>query len=97
MRTINWDEPLTDDDKLWLADRMSPELADKVAANEARFSGAAEGGDDDDEFSDDYDSWKVAELKAEAETRDGLDITGLTKKPEFIAALRTWDQAHPEE
>lgn len=98
MRAINWDEPLTDDDKLWLEQRMTPELAAKIEANEAKFADAGSEKNDgnDDTFSDDYDSWKLAELKEEAGNREGLDASGLKTKPEFIAALRTWDAAHPE-
>lgn len=93
-RQINWDEPLSEDDLLWLGQRMTPVLAEKVAANQAKF--AAEEEDDDAKIDDDYDSWKLGELKAEAEKREGLDATGLTKKPDLIAALRTWDAANPE-
>lgn len=95
MRDIDWDQPLTEDDKLWLGQRLTPELKDKIAANEARFSEVED--DDDDDFDDEYDSWKVAELRTEAESREGLDLTGVKTKPELIAALRTWDAAHPDE
>lgn len=46
---------------------------------------------------DDYDKWKVPELAEEAARRDPpVDLTGISKKPDIIAALRTWDAAHPE-
>lgn len=110
MRDIDWDKPLSDDDKLWLSQRMTPELQDKITANETRFGnedgenssfgnegvegGAA--GENEAKFDDDYESWKLAELKAEAEGRDDLDVTGLKNRPDYIAALRTWDAANPD-
>lgn len=99
-REINWDAPLSEDDLKWLEQRMTPVLADKVAANKAKFAEEdakdAEDDDDDTKVDDDYDSWKLGELKAEAEAREGLDMTGLKNKPDLIAALRTWDAANPE-
>lgn len=96
MRVIDWDAPLSEDDLVWLNQRMTPVLAEKVAANQAEFAEESDA-DDDDDVEDDYDSWKVAELKAEAETREpAIDLTGITKKPDFIAALRTWDAANAE-
>lgn len=101
MRDINWDEPLTEDDKTWLAQRMTPDLKAKIDANQARFAEVEELDDDDeldDDVEDNYDSWKVAELKAEAQKRQpAIDTTGMTKKDEFIAALRTWDATDHDE
>lgn len=99
MKDINWDAPLSEDDLAWLQQRMTPVLAEKVAANQAKFAKEETDADDDDtEVEDDYDSWKVAELKEEAEKRDPvIDLTGITKKPDLIAALRTWDAENAEE
>jgi hypothetical protein len=95
VREINWDEPLSGDDLKWLEQRMTPELDEKVQANQKRFSKAARHAADD-EVTDNYDSWKVPELKEEAEKRK-IDVSGLTKKPDFIAALRTWDAENPDD
>jgi hypothetical protein len=109
MRNINWDKPLSEDDETWLAQRLTPELQDKIDANRAQFNRKGEevpegftGGDKTDATKtdlppDDYDQWKVAELKAEAEGREPkIDLTGITVKADLIAALRTWDAAHPD-
>jgi hypothetical protein len=50
---------------------------------------------------DDYETWKVAELENECNTRDPkaeVVATGANGpvKPDFIKALRLWDQEHPE-
>lgn len=109
MRTIDWDAPLSEDDIAWASQR---DMQDKIQANRDRFSkevGAEDANDDskildagdDDtpaatEVEDDYDSWKVAELREEAGKRDPVvDVEGL-KKDEIIAALRDWDAANPE-
>jgi len=91
MRKINWDEPLTEDDKAWLRDR---DMHAEIETHEAKF--APEPKDLTPAFDDDYDSWKIGELRAEAEAREGLDTAGLKNKPDYIAALRTWDAANPE-
>lgn len=49
-----------------------------------------------DDSGDDYDSWKLSELRTEAETREGLADQSKAKKPEVIAALRQWDAEHPD-
>lgn len=105
MRNIDWDKPLSEDDEAWLQQRLTPELQDKIKANREKFN--LDGADVPEEFEggdkvsdlppDDYDQWKVAELREEAGNRDpAVDITGLTTKADLIAAMRTWDAAHPE-
>jgi hypothetical protein len=98
MRTIDWEKPLSGDDREWLEQRLTPELIDKIAENDAKFNKES-----DTEsakapaFEDDYDKWKVEELKAECDGREPpVDIAGLSKKADIIAALRTWDAEHPE-
>ena len=89
---------LTEDEKGWLADRGRQ--AD-VAQNEKLFTGD----EDDDESgdglgadTDNYDQWKNKELIDEAARREPpVDLSNCTKKAEYIAALRAWDVAHPEE
>lgn len=96
MRKIDWDAPLSEDDKAWLRQR---DKHAEIEENERRFGAPAEFKEqtDTDEVADDYDKWKVEELKTEAGTRlPEVDITGLTKKADLIAALRTWDAANPE-
>jgi hypothetical protein len=105
MRNIDWDSPLSEDDKTWARDR---DLHDKIAANEARFAQSNDAPSDDDDIvesdgaaeledteeTDDYDDWKLSELKDEAATRQpAVDVTGL-KKAEIITALRVWDGEH---
>lgn len=98
MRQIDWDQPLSEDDEVWLNQRLTPELKEKIAANKARFGGEdAEVETETSEFKDDYDSWKLAELKEEADNRGDLDTTGFSKKADYIAALRTWDAEHPDD
>lgn len=116
MREIDWDKPLSDEEKGWLRQR---DRHAEVEANERRFAKKAKAAattevkePDDDEtegteevpvigeetFDDDYDSWKVAELKAEAEGRDPeIDTSTLKVKADYVAALRTWDKANPDE
>lgn len=101
MRNIDWEKPLSDDDRLWLEQRLTPELKDKIAENDARFVVDSESSDSTGtkapEFADDYDKWKIDELKDEADGREPkVDITGLSKKADIIAALRTWDAEHPD-
>lgn len=107
MRNIDWTKPLSEDDKAWLRDR---DRHAEIDAHEAQFSTAAddEPADDDDEITesetgadvedveieDDYDDWKLAELKDEANGRTPpVDIAGL-KKDQIITALRVWDGEH---
>ena len=120
MRNINWDEPLSEDDKAWLRQR---DRHAEIEANEDRFSSGRDfKATDEDQAKideqkakidgstssgdaaaaqlppDDYDSWKVAELREEASNRDpAIDLSGVTVKADLIAALRTWDAANPEQ
>ena len=97
MRNIDWDEPLSDDDRAWAADRE--ELLPKIAENDARFAG---GSDEDPPppppaTVDDYDDWKVAELREEASKRvPAIEGVSSMKKEDVIAALRAWDADNPE-
>lgn len=97
--------PLTAEEKGWLCQR--DRYAD-VDLNEALYGRPVQEGQDEIEFGphstliqdegDDYDSWKIKELKEEGEGRDpAVDFSGCTKKDEYITALRAWDAAHPEE
>lgn len=46
---------------------------------------------------DNYDSWKIKELKEEGEARTpAVDFTGCSLKEHYILALRSWDLEHPE-
>jgi hypothetical protein len=92
MRPINWDAPLSDDDKAWLRMAGVVGTEDRIAENEALY-GAAEDVSDNPE--DDYDERTVAELKAEASSREpAVSVSG--KRADIIAALRAWDVEHPE-
>jgi len=47
---------------------------------------------------DNYDSWKIKELKEEGEARTPpVDFTGCAKKEDYVLALRSWDIEHNEE
>lgn len=92
MRQIDWDAPLSEDDKLWLRNAGTVGVADRIAENEAQY-GLAE--DDDDTPEDDYDERTVAELKAEAASREPV-VAVSGKRADIIAALRAWDAEHPE-
>ena len=49
-----------------------------------------------DPDADDYESWKVDELRTEAGSRTPpVDVPSGARKPELIAALRKWDSEHP--
>ena len=102
MRVINWDKPLSKEDVAWLEQRLTPELQDKIDANLANVKADPEFTEQNDTDKtelppDDYDKWKIPELAEEAARRDPpVDLTGISKKPDIIAALRTWDAAHPE-
>jgi hypothetical protein len=103
MRDINWDKPLSKADVEWAMQRE--ELHAKVKANQEKFSKSASSDlastDADPEEgnatpADDYDQWKLAELRDEAASRrPAVDVTDL-KTAEVIAAMRKWDAAHPE-
>ena len=94
MRQIDWDAPLSDDDKAWLRQAGIVGTADRIAENDARFSDEAPS-EEDDVLTDDYDERTVAELKAEASSRDPqVAVSG--KRADIIAALRAWDVEHPE-
>lgn len=96
MRNIDWEKPLSQDDRAWLDQRLTPELVEKIDANDKRFGKAGSSDDKSSAFEDDYDKWKVDELKVEAEKRK-IDLTGITKKPELVAALRSWDAENPDD
>lgn len=89
---LSWDGPMSEDDKLWLCTWDQQEL---VAENERLYSDE-DLEDEAPELEDDYDSWKAQELKVEALNRE-MDISGMTKKSEIIAALRAWDRDRDQE
>jgi len=95
MRNIDWDNPLSEDDKEWLRAR---DQYSKIAENEAKFADMNDDHTDEEPANaDDYDKWKVPELADEAARREpAVDIAGLSKKADLIAALRTWDAEHPD-
>jgi hypothetical protein len=98
VRTIDWNAPLSDEDRAWAVQR-SPKYDKQIEANDAQFAGkAAEVESDEDEGPiDEYDKWKVDELRAEAASREpAVDLTGITLKADIIAALRTWDAEYPD-
>jgi hypothetical protein len=87
---------LTDDEKGWLLQR--DRHAD-VAKNEELFDGSEDdASESSDEFDDEYDSWKNRELLDEGAKRDpAVDFSAYDQnKAGYIAALRAWDQEHPE-
>lgn len=96
---------LTSDEKGWLIQREKFAL---VAANEAEFGRPVIDGEpdrevgvgktaDDESDGDNYEQWKVAELKEEGEGRTpAVDFTGCSKKADYVLALRAWDMEHAE-
>jgi hypothetical protein len=137
MRQINWDEPLSEEDKAWARQAGLPMVEDRIAANEKQFGEPASvdeldlppdpttrsaldptaaggrsildappsGAPSDVQGvgavaelePDDYDSWKVAELKEEAATRTPpVVVASDARKPDVIQALREWDREHGE-
>lgn len=96
---------LTADEKGWLEQRDKHAW---VQQNEELFgreviagSGEIEVGSVPEKLAesapDNYDSWKIRELKEEGEGREpAVDFTGCTKKEDFVLALRSWDLEHPD-
>lgn len=65
----------------------------EVGTGPAQNAGAASDSDGDD-----YESWKIRELKEEGEGRTPpVDFTGCAKKEDYVLALRAWDIDHPED
>lgn len=104
MRNINWDGPLSADDKAWLVQSGIPLVKDRIAANEAKFpvlgisDDTTEVDDEDDEDEgDDYDDRTKAQLAEEVSSREPLPVVeGNGNKADLIAALRAWDAEHGE-
>ena len=119
MREINWDEPLSDEDKQWARQAGLPMVEQRITANEQQFGqeSSGDGSPTDpatrsaldstatggtlvdqlqtDDDGDDYDSWKVQELKDEADSRQPrVQYASDARKPDLIAALREWDREH---
>lgn len=105
--------PLTENEKGWLRQRdrhaqvdLNEELFGRPveADSDEREVGVGphsstghgrEAGSDGDY--DNYDQWKIRELKEEGEARTPpVDFTGCTKKEDFVLAMRSWDLEHPE-
>jgi hypothetical protein len=128
MREINWDEPLSDEDKAWARQAGLPMVEQRILANEQQFGEPASAEDldmlpdparsvldptattanasvatgetpgSDMPPDDDYDNWKVVELREEAATRTPpVEVASDARKPDIIAALREWDRQHPTE
>jgi hypothetical protein len=105
MRKIDWDRPLSDEDKLWLSTTGILGIEDRIKANEEQFTTSVEdeGDEDNNEVQDDYDTWTVPQLKEEVESRKphpNVTGTGAGGKPiaaDYIRALRSWDVEHPED
>lgn len=97
--------PLTEEEKGWLRQR---ERFAEVNRNEELFgrevvagSGEIEVGTghkpDTESDGDNYDQWKIKELREEGEARvPPVDFTGCTLKEHFVLAMRAWDMEHPE-
>lgn len=141
MRQINWDEPLSEEDKAWARQASLPMVEDRIKENEERFGsatsaeeldvppdptrsaldpeagtgmkpseappagapaaqqgvGAPADEDVEEDYDDDYNTWKVSELKREADKRDPVvEYASDARKPDVIAALRAWDREHGE-
>jgi hypothetical protein len=92
-RQIPTDKPLSDDDRAYLLMRGQEDRVDW-------FDQTYPDGETDDEEGDDYDSWKVDELKAEVVRLNEDEDAGITpdsnRKDDLIAALREYN-ARPEE
>lgn len=117
MREINWDKPLSDEDKVWLRQSGIFQVDRRIAENERRFEeevtepevpeqpvisvldpNATTGqpldtltGPEEEDDEDDYDEWKIGELRAEVSTRK---IPGMSKAEPaaLITALREYDR-----
>ena len=85
---------LTDDEKGWLVQR---DRHAEVAKNEELFGGDYVEGEPGASDPDNYDSWKNQELLDEGAKRDpAVDFAGCTKKSDYVAALRAWDEEYGE-
>jgi hypothetical protein len=112
MRDINWDKPLSKADREWAMQRdelipkvQANEEQFKAGTDKSKDDSSTDLTPSDEDLEekpstgtveDDYDQWKVAELRDEAAKRQPpVDVTDL-KKDEIITAMRAWDAAHPE-
>lgn len=101
MRKIDWTGPLSDEDKLWLSTTGILGIEDRIKANEREFN-EDNSDDEDEEIEDNYDTWTVAQLKDEVDTRNprpNVTATGSGGKPlavDYVRALRSWDAENPE-
>jgi hypothetical protein len=104
MRDIDWDKPLSDEDKEWVEQFGTGAMRRQVEQNERRFgdveSAASEEDSEEDqeqeEYEDNYDEMNLDQLKAEAANRKhenpDLDTTGIKTKAQLIERLREWDR-----
>lgn len=113
MRTITAEDvrtrALTGDEKGWLRDRdrhgevdLNEEIFGREVvegSGELQFgTGPATVGGTDEDEGDDYENWKKQELIDEGAGREpAVDFTGCNVKADYVAALRAWDVAHPED
>lgn len=107
MRKINWDAPLSPDDKAWLVQSGMPLVNERIANSEKRFSVLGISDDtepeddeeilDDEDEGDDYEERTKAQLAEEVSSRKPLpEVGGNGNKADLIAALRAWDAEHGE-
>lgn len=82
----------------WLADNYPNEVSDTESPVDtairllSRTDGVAESTDHDDE----YDNWKLSELRTEAGNRSGMSDVSKANRAQTIAELRKWDAEHPD-
>jgi hypothetical protein len=110
MRDIDWDSPLSDEDKTWLRTTGILDIERRIKSNEDKHEAPAEEPDSSggvEPSDDDYEEWKVPELTAEVENRNKVEgathveIVGTGKdgkitKPDLIKGLRLWDLENPD-
>jgi hypothetical protein len=101
--SIDWDKPVSDEDKEWVRAQGSVLQRRELDAYEARQSSVekvASGQEADNQPQDDYDDMTVDELKAEAADRKrrdpDFDTKGITKKSELVERLREWDNSQEQ-
>lgn len=99
MRQIDWDAPLSEEDKKWVEAYGTGAMRRAVERNKRRFadvrSAASEEDDDEDDATDEYDSMNLDQLKEFAKARKidhpDFDTTGVKNKRELVERLREWD------
>src|SRR6185312_9515953 len=96
-RQIDWNEPLSDDDRAW-ASQFEGAHGELIRINDAQYASQADslaGDDEDDDEVKPYDQWTKDQLAAE-DTKRELAVPSKAKKEDLIAILQADDDQADE-